>query len=541
MDKRTILAIVLSVAVVLIYQMFFMKPPVKQPPATPKEISQTAKQAETAAPSPAPSTLTQTGIKAAKPAKITSAVAERFISVETPLYTAQFTTKGGAIQSLKLKGYRQKLGEKSDLIELVDVSMGMPRPLTVSFPGSTVDLPAEGMYDSDSKSLDLTKGKESQRLILQQTIAGVMKIEKIFTFHPDRYAIDLEVRVYNLTATPINQNASLNWNQYVDPKEETDSWSHKGPVAFVAKDIERIEVKKIEGEKILGPDVTWGGFESKYFMAAVIPQNPSLTSFAMSKDNRDMVTVSLRGPKNLIPGGQDGSFIYTLFIGPKDYSILKTQKVNLEDAIDFGSWLKWLAMPMLITLKWLYQYVHNYGIAIIILTILIKLIFWPLGNKSYESMKQMQKLQPKMKELQTKYKGDRQKLSQETMALYKTHKVNPMSGCLPMIIQIPVFFGLYKALLYAIELRHSPFFWWIQDLSDKDPYYITPIIMGGTMWIQQKMTPMSGDAMQQKVMLFMPIIFTFLFLNFPAGLVIYWLLNNVISIGQQYYINKRHA
>jgi len=541
MDKRTILAIVLSVAVILIYQMFFMKQPVKQPPAMPKESSQTAKQAEAPAPAPAAVTLPQTGISAAKAAKVAPVIAERFISVETPLYTAQFTTRGGAIQSFKLKGYRQKLGEKSDLIEMVDVGMGMPRPLTISFPGSSADLPAEVMYDSDAKSLDLTKGKESQRLVLQQTIAGIMKVEKIFTFHPDRYGIDLEIRVHNLTATPLNENASLNWNQYVDPKLETDSWSHTGPVAFVAKDIERIEVKKIEGEKVLGPDVSWGGFESKYFIAAVIPQNPSLTSFAMSKDNRDMVTVSLRGPKNLIPGGQAGQFIYTLFIGPKDYSILKAQNVHLENAIDFGSWLKWLAMPMLIVLKWLYQYVHNYGLAIIILTILIKLIFWPLGNKSYESMKQMQKLQPKMKELQEKYKGDRQKLSQETMALYKTHKVNPMSGCLPMLIQIPVFFGLYKTLLYAIELRHSPFFWWIQDLSDKDPYYITPVIMGGTMWIQQKMTPMSGDPMQQKVMLWMPVIFTFLFLNFPAGLVIYWLLNNVISIGQQYYINKRHA
>ena len=541
MDKRTILAIVLSVAVILIYQMFFMKPPVKQPPAMQKESSQTAKQTETAVPAPAIPALSQTTIKASKSVKITPSVPERFISVETPLYIAQFTTKGGAVQSFKLKGYQQKQGVKTDLIEMVDVTVGMPRPLTVSFPGSTVDLPAEGMYDSDTKSIDLTKGKESQRLILQQTIAGTMKVEKIFTFYPDRYGIDLEVRVYNLTDTPLNQNASLNWNQYVDPKIETDSWSHTGPVAFVAKSIERIEVKKIEGEKVLGPDVSWGGFESKYFMVAVIPQNPSLTSFAMSKDNRDMVTVNMRGPKNLIPGEQAGSFMYTLFLGPKDYSILKAQKVNLEDAIDFGSWLKWLAMPMLIVLKWLYQYVHNYGLAIIILTILIKIIFWPLGNKSYESMKQMQKLQPKMKELQEKYKGDRQKLSQETMALYKVHKVNPMSGCLPMLIQIPVFFGLYKTLLYAIELRHSPFIWWIQDLSDKDPYYITPIIMGGTMWIQQKMTPMSGDPMQQKVMLFMPIVFTFLFLNFPAGLVIYWLLNNVISIGQQYYINKRHA
>jgi YidC/Oxa1 family membrane protein insertase len=198
-------------------------------------------------------------------------------------------------------------------------------------------------------------------------------------------------------------------------------------------------------------------------------------------------------------------------------------------------------MPMLISLKYMNEFVKNFGIAIIILTILIKILFWPLGNKSYESMKAMQKLQPKMQELRDKFKDDKQKLSQETMALYRAHKVNPMGGCLPMLIQIPVFFGLYKALLYAIELRHAPFFWWIQDLSAKDPYYITPIIMGATMFIQQKMTPTAGDPMQQKIMLFLPIIFTFLFLNFPSGLVIYWLFNNILSIGQQYYVNKKHS
>jgi YidC/Oxa1 family membrane protein insertase len=220
---------------------------------------------------------------------------------------------------------------------------------------------------------------------------------------------------------------------------------------------------------------------------------------------------------------------------------MKAQNVGLENAIDFGDWLKWLAMPLLVALKFLYGYVHNYGIAIIILTILIKLIFWPLGNKSYKSMKEMQKLQPKMAALREKYKDDKTKLSQESMALYKTHKVNPLGGCLPMVVQIPVFFGLYKSLLYAIELRHSPFFWWIQDLSAKDPYYITPIIMGATMFIQQKMTPTGADPMQAKIMLFMPIIFTFMFLNFPSGLVIYWLFNNIISIGQQVYINRQPA
>jgi YidC/Oxa1 family membrane protein insertase len=154
-------------------------------------------------------------------------------------------------------------------------------------------------------------------------------------------------------------------------------------------------------------------------------------------------------------------------------------------------------------------------------------------------MKEMQKLQPKITELREKYKSDKTKLSQETMALYKTHKVNPLGGCLPMVIQIPVFFGLYKALMYSIELRHAPFYWWIQDLSAQDPYYITPIIMGGTMLIQQKMTPGMGDPLQQKIMMLMPVFFTFLFLSFPSGLVLYWLFQNILSIGQQYYINKR--
>jgi YidC/Oxa1 family membrane protein insertase len=156
-------------------------------------------------------------------------------------------------------------------------------------------------------------------------------------------------------------------------------------------------------------------------------------------------------------------------------------------------------------------------------------------------MNEMKKIQPKIAELKEKYKKDQAKISQETMALYRTHKVNPFGGCLPIVIQIPVFFGLYKALLYSIELRHSPFFWWIQDLSAKDPYYITPIIMGLTQFIQQKMTPTMGDPMQAKIMLLMPVIFTFFFLNFPSGLVIYWLFNNILSIGQQYYMNKKLA
>ncbi|MEI7997395.1 MAG: membrane protein insertase YidC, partial [Methylococcaceae bacterium] len=440
-------------------------------------------------------------------------------------------------------GQKQPPKEKSkELIEVVTVNESMPYPLAITFPESATEVTAASVYDADVSKLDLQSTKEKQRLVFSRTFSGKIKVEKIFTFNPDNYSIELDVKVTNLTDTPMTQTPHLNWYQYVDPKQEEDSYSHEGPMAYVSKSIKREKVSDIATEKSFGPDVSWGGFEKKYFMAAIIPQDPSLTSINMSKDSNNMVSIDLKRTKSIIPPDQSGLFSYALFIGPKDYTLLKKQGISLEEAIEFDSFipgLKWLSIALLFFVKFLHQYLSNYGVAIIILTILIKLIFWPLGNISYRSMKEMQKLQPKIEELKEKFKNDKNKIGQETMALYKSHKVNPMSGCLPILIQIPVFIGLYNTLLYAIELRHSPFFWWIQDLSAKDPYYITPIIMGATQFIQQKMTPTVGDPMQAKIMLLMPIVFTFIFLNFPAGLVIYWLSNNVLSIGQQYSINKK--
>jgi YidC/Oxa1 family membrane protein insertase len=563
MDKRTLLAVVLSVIVLMVYQNFFVKPPVKTAPAPTQQEASVSSQTTPAAPGKpsAPATI-QTATTGRMPAAQAVTGAERDIIVETPLYRAVLSTRGAALKSFQLKQYKTEVANSEDIvdifmrligqgkpkpaggpkpIELVHVLEGMPRPLSVSFPDSTVTIPDGGFYEVDGSLLDMTKGVEPRRLTFTQTYPGELRIDKTFTFHPDKYSFELEVRVHNLGAVPLNQSGGLTWYQYVDPNAPVDSYGHDGPVSYIAKSMDRPEVSKMEADKTLGPDVSWGGFESKYFIASMIPQNPSLTSFRMSKDANNLIAVGLKGPKNVIPPGQPGVFSYALYLGPKDYTILKAYNLGLENAIDFGDWLKWLAIPMLITLKFLYGYVGNYGIAIIILTILIKLIFWPLGNKSYKSMKEMQKLQPLMAALREKYKNDKARLSQESMALYKTHKVNPLGGCLPMVVQIPVFFGLYKALLYAIELRHSPLFWWIQDLSAKDPYYITPIIMGGTMFIQQKMTPTGADPMQAKIMLFMPVIFTFMFLSFPSGLVIYWLFNNIISIGQQVYINKQPA
>lgn len=532
MDKRTVLAIVLSLAVIIIYQVFFFKPPVKQPVSAPVKETVPAKEAYPIPPRPVKETLSS----------MPTSGEEKQVTVDTPLYRAVFTTRGAGLVSFKLKKYKKSLAADAEPVDLVSLKPGMKAPLGVSFSLSSFDLPDDLYFQSSREGLELEEKKKEERLSFSSVVPGRIKIEKVFTFYPDRYAIDLEIKVSNLTNTPIEQMAVINWYEYLDPQVEKDDYGHTGPVTFFKNEVARPEIKKIKEDKVFGPGLIWGGFESKYFLAAFIPANPALASMYVAKPAKDdEITVMVRGEKLVIPANQEASINYRLYLGPKEYNLLKAEGTNLEDAIDFGSWLKWLAMPLLITLNFFNKYINNYGISIILLTVLIKIIFWPLGNKSYKSMKEMQKLQPKLLELREKYKNDKQRLSQETMALYKAHKINPLGGCLPMIIQIPVFFGLYKALLYAIELRHAPFFGWIKDLSAKDPYYITPIIMGATMFIQQKMTPTGGDPMQQKIMLWMPVVFTFLFLNFPSGLVIYWLFNNIISIGQQIYVNKRHG
>jgi len=566
MDKRTILAVVLSLAVLLVYQFFFVKPPVPKNTAVPQQsVNQTAKDktsTSASAPVSAPASTSALAKPADKAVAVKPEVPARDIKVETPNYTAVFSTRGAALKSLKLKAYYQDCyvctddiwpkvkgiftGSKEspkpktkEFVELVDVRDGMPYPLAITFPDSSNAVAPDAVFDTATSKLDLINTKEKQQLVFSKSYHDI-KIEKIFTFDPAGYVIGLEVKVHNLTSSPITQIPRLNWYQYVDPQKVEDSYGHDGPVVSVGGSIERQEVKKLDAESILGPNVLWGAFESKYFIASFIPENPSLTNVVMTRDANNMVSVGMKGRKEVIPGRQNSAFSYSLYLGPKQYDLLKTLGVGLESAIDFG-WFKWLAIPALWILNFLYGFVLNYGIAIIILTTIIKIIFWPLGNLSYKSMNEMKKLQPKIEALKEKYKNDQSKIGQETMALYREHKVNPFSGCLPMLIQIPVFFGLYKALMYSIELRQSPFFFWIQDLSAPDPYYITPIIMGATQFISQKMTPAMGDPMQQKIMLLMPVIFTFFFLNFPAGLVIYWLFNNILQIGQQFYINKKLA
>jgi YidC/Oxa1 family membrane protein insertase len=272
-----------------------------------------------------------------------------------------------------------------------------------------------------------------------------------------------------------------------------------------------------------------------YFVAALMPSDEAMGALAR-KGTGDRVEIGVFAQAQ-IPPGSSASMDVGAYIGPKEMKSLRLVSESLTKTIELGIF-GFIAKPLLDMLNYFYKYVGNYGFSIIILSALIKIIFIPFSTISHRSMKKMSKLQPQINALRDRYKKDRDKLNQEIMKLYQENKVNPASGCLPILVQIPVFFALYRALLGAIELRHAPFYFWITDLSAKDPIYITPIFMGATMVLQQKMTPVTGDPRQAKMMMFMPIIFTALFLSFPSGLVIYWTVNNVLTIGHQYWMNR---
>jgi YidC/Oxa1 family membrane protein insertase len=295
--------------------------------------------------------------------------------------------------------------------------------------------------------------------------------------------------------------------------------------------------------KDIGDKTTWVGVMTNYFLGAVSMSGNDARAGA--RYSSGVYQVSL-GRDISLEGGKPALFDTAYYIGPKDAAALKAAPNSLSRSLDYGVF-SIIAKPLVALLDFLNSYVHNYGMAIILMTILIKLVFWPLSQKSYKSMEQMKRLQPLMAKIREKYADDKETMNKEIMQLYKTYKVNPAGGCLPILVQIPVFFGLYQALLNAIELRQAPFITylpftdhiWLADLSARDPYLITPLVMGATMFLQQKLTPTPGDPTQAKVMMFMPLIFTVLFITFPSGLVLYWLVNNIISIGQQWWMLRR--
>lgn len=442
-------------------------------------------------------------------------VDEKTISVETNNYMIKISNKSGAIKQLILKKYH--LDKKP--VTLVE-SKGAYGTLETVFKDKDIEeVEKTAVYSSDKKKLTLNKSKEKSVLVLKKSLGNITIIKK-YTFTNDAFTINLDVRVLR-DGKNINEEFSL----YAGPNLgdlEKSKYSHLGAVALVGE-------KKIKKDKKIKPDedIRWIALESKYFCLAFLPvkSNRIVAGYTNLNDNH-YIYANLSTPTKI-----------EIYGGPKSKKIIASVNHNLSKIIRFGMF-GFIGKPSLQILNFLYSIVGNYGIAIIILTFFIRILFYPLSFKSYKSMKAMSKLQPKLKELQVKYKGKPDQLNKATMELYKKHKVNPFGGCLPVIIQIPVFLAFYNILLNAIELRGAPFMFWITDLSAKDPYYILPIIMGLTMFLQQKLTPSTMDPKQQKIMMFMPLIFTVMFLSFPSGLVIYWTTNNILTIFQQFIDSK---
>jgi YidC/Oxa1 family membrane protein insertase len=462
---------------------------------------------------------------------------ERELVVKTGRYEAVFSSVGGRLKSLQLPAYSQTTAINSPPVSLVEAKA--PQFATLRTEGiGEFDISEEGLYalSVDEEQINLEAGEERQIVFSAISPRG-LKVEKIYRLRGDSFDFDLQVRVTNLGSQAVRGATSLTLVQPWDESMEGNRYSFVGPAVYDGEKVHTHKVKDIvEDAPVYGEGSVWTSFERKYFMSAVVALADAGEKFRIEK-NGDLVENSIETPYAILTAGQSISADYLCFFGPRDLDILEASGHQLDKAIDFG-FFGIIARPLLTVLNLFYSYVGNWGVAIILLTCIIKLLFWPLTQKSYKSMKSMQTLQPEMQKLREKFKDNKEQLNKEIMALYKTKRVNPMGGCLPMVVQIPVFFALYKVLLGTIALRHAPFAFWLQDLSVKDPYYITPIIMGVTMFFQQKMSPSTMDPAQAKIFMFMPLIFTFMFLNFPSGLVLYWLVNNLLTILQQWHVNR---
>src|SRR3972149_79637 len=525
MEKRILIAILLSMLVLFVYP-FLFPPPLPPPKSQTAEISP-RKSEEGGAP-PAAETVEVSGAVAAE---------EKTVTVETDLYKAVFTNRGAVIRHWELKQYWADLKKQNNIV-LFDpgkVIVGAyPMAVSVS-DGELNKLLQGGLFSVEGGDLHLSNGNPKGSIIFTLVDPNSGKgVRKAFTFHNESYTVESEMAPVNLGGS---YTLSTGSNFGISEWSEASMGGFIGPTSLVGTKLIKDKVAKIEGPLSHEGDIKWTAIQDKYFISALIPQG-KVNKIIVSKGDEKDVRAGVE-----IPEGQKSSFM--LDAGPKEYKRLKELGVGLDESISFGwfivwelSVISWMAKGLFYLLQVFYRLSHNYGVAIIFLTMLVRVAFIPLTFKSFKSMKDIQRLQPEIQKFQKKYKDDRVELNKAMMELYKTHKVNPLGGCLPMVLQLPVFIGLYNLLANTIELRQTPFILWINDLSIKDPYYVLPIIMGITMLIQQKMTPSTVDPTQAKIMLIMPVMFTFFFLNFPSGLVLYWLVNNVLAIGQQYATTK---
>ncbi|HSR12823.1 MAG TPA: membrane protein insertase YidC [Thermodesulfobacteriota bacterium] len=550
MQTRALLAVIISLIILVVYQAYFAPVPEKAPekPAASAPAGQVPGEAKEQAKGVSPAEKIP-GAPAGGPAQL-KAQPGKDVTIDTPLYTAVFNTRGARLKDFRVKAYLDKIGQGAKPIDLARENLGTSYPFGVEIAQPNFPFSADSVFEADTENLKLGPDKNKGEVNFTWKSPDGVQVRQQMVFYGDNYHFDVNLQMANLSSRAVEGRPALVWLGKVHadsgggmsciPGSGGSSSAAVAPfTALVKKEFQEFELKDIKDEKRITDPVEWGGFQDQYFLAAFVPRKTEGTELVLRKISDTAGELRITGPVASLPPSTQVAQSYVMFLGPKDLDKLKAFGHNLDKALDFG-WFDIVAKPMLYAMKFFYQYTGNWGLAIILLTVIIKIIFWWPTNLSYRSMKEMKKIQPEMAKLREKFKDDKEKLNKEMMELYRRYKVNPMGGCLPMAIQIPVFFALYKVLLYSIELRHAPFYWWIQDLSAADPYYISPILMGASMFVQQYLTPTAGDPTQAKMMLAMPVVFTFMFLSFPTGLVIYWFFSNLLSIGQQLYINQQN-
>jgi YidC/Oxa1 family membrane protein insertase len=560
MEKRAILAIVLSMLVILIWQ-FFFAPSRKEKPVTGDQQveTQTAQIQEEEKPAPE-----IPEFEGEKEGQIQDVV------VDTPFYRAVFTTDGARLKSWTLNEYMDRV-EKTVLfkrkqesppapVQMVSVQGvdDLPLETEVSLDGAIQDDP---VFDVDATRLFLEPGREGSILFVGKLREGV-EIAKRYRFYGDEYRVDLDIEIINRGETPVTSALKVKWSGTV---KQGGRYTFAGPSVLAGKTVARLKAKEIRKGQTFSGDVKWiasennADNEGNYFVSLIAPHyEEGLQAMVQEKQIPQSEGVGFENsvvyPQVELGAGSHEKFSLLFYSGPKRPELLKTLGVEGEKAINFGRWLGPIEKVLLRVLEFTHGLTGNYGVDIVILSILLKVVFYPLSRKSYKAMQNMQKIQPEMKMLQEKHKDDKQRLNQEMMALYKRRKVNPMGGCLPMLAQFPFLIALYKALPLSFNLRHAPFVLWLQDLSAADTFFVDqltlpilgntpvgplPLLMGASMLIQQKLSPTMGDPRQARMMMIMPVMFIFIFLGFPSGLVLYWFVQNILSIAEQYYGRRK--
>jgi len=541
LEKRLLLAFVLSLAVFIGWGAFmaqFQPPPVKKMDGTKnleKSIVPFSEQNRTIPVAPSSQAESQSAAIPAAEMRNPYPGNEKEVQVESGDIHYIFSNKGGVLKQILLPRFKNDNGDVINLIKNPD-NLTAALALKSGDPEITSIL-QNAYYEASTTSIVLSEFSPEGILTFTLKHKSGLEVFREFKFRFNDYMMEIKTRII---APPL-ANKNLQYEIVLGPgiggniASQTDYIVFSGATVF--NNNERIEhpLEDLNAKVYHRGEMKWVAFQNKYFGSALVPLQGSKAGIVFKE--KDQVFVGLEYES--VQSAATASHLF--YAGTKELETLEEKGNHLVRMIDygwFGNKFAFLVKPLLKVLAYFYGLTQNYGWAIIFLTLIIKLLFFPLTHKSFKSMKGMQKIQPYVKIIQERNKDDRQKMNEELLELYKKHKVNPVGGCLPMLLQIPVFIALYHALFFSIELRGAPFIGWITDLSVQDPYYVTPVLMGITMFLQQKMTPSVGDPMQQKIMMFLPILFTFLFISFPAGLVIYWTVNNMLTISQQYYIYK---